>query len=425
MNARKHKQVAYDEHVSQAEDEIAGINCDIADFLSGMSSTGTITVCINAGESMKKNETIIGGQFWQQEGRSMTAVNGVVEGMPNTRESAILSAAAEAVEWRHPIESVTADGKRATPRIVICPADISPIEEALSDFSQNPSEAEDGSHIALSKILEHAAEYASPPRFLREDSSEIQNDPELAAAAPIGLSTAAQVSVGSRDYVLENGPDVMNSSDEDSPQEERGEVLTGMYTSGLSAPVLLFRSEVAHQSRSQSVPSSPTNSRAGSRFDTPNTPKSSNPFIPRAQTRTGEVPPRPTVSTGVTTPPLPKDTKRRQKFLSDSSGASGDELPPPAVLLSSKVVPSDPPSPSPKRGKGKEVTKSKVAASPEPQEHSTVKEAGRKATARSADSEGTHPMTTRQRASRAGGLRGESGSRATDTCVASSNPSET
>jgi hypothetical protein len=99
MNARKLKYIAYNERVSQAEEEIAGINCDVADFLSGMSSTGTITVCINAGASMKKNERILGGQLWQQGGRSMTAVNGVIEGMPNTRESAILTAAVEAVEW--------------------------------------------------------------------------------------------------------------------------------------------------------------------------------------------------------------------------------------------------------------------------------------------------------------------------------------
>jgi hypothetical protein len=66
-----------------------------------------------------------------------------------------------------------------------------------------------------------------------------------------------------------------------------------------------------------------------------------------------------------------------------------------------------------------------VAASPEPQEPSTVKGAGKKATTGSADSEATHPMTTRQRASRAGGLRGESGQRATDTCVASGNHSGT
>jgi hypothetical protein len=46
--------------------------------------------------------------------------------------------------------------------------------------------------------------------------------------------------------------------------------------------------------------------------------------------------------------------------------------------------------------------------------------------ARPADSEATHPMATRQSASRAGGLRpGVGGSGQTDTCVASSHPSKT
>jgi hypothetical protein len=69
-----------------------------------MSSTGVITICINAGVSMNTNEKIIGGQCWHQEGRFMTAVNGTLEGMPNTRESAILAAA---VEWKHPIEQIS------------------------------------------------------------------------------------------------------------------------------------------------------------------------------------------------------------------------------------------------------------------------------------------------------------------------------
>jgi hypothetical protein len=57
----------------------------------------------------------------------------------------------------------------------------------------------------------------------------VQNDPVLSAAVPQLLSTAAQVSVGSRDLVLENGPDIMNSSDKDLPYEEHGEILEGVY----------------------------------------------------------------------------------------------------------------------------------------------------------------------------------------------------
>jgi hypothetical protein len=247
MTTRKQKQVAYNERVLQAEDEVTGINCDVAHLLSGMTSSGAITICINAGASMKRNETILGGQLWLQEDRSMTAVNGTIDGMPNTRESAILAVAVEAVEWKHPIEPVSVDGKRVTSRMVIYPAEMPLLEVAMIEFSQNPSEQEDGSHIAFSKILDKCAEYESSQRFFREDSSEILNDPELAVAVPIWMNTAAQVSVGGRDLVLENGPDTMKSSDEDSPTEEHGDKLTGMYVGNIKAPVVLSQSEVARQ----------------------------------------------------------------------------------------------------------------------------------------------------------------------------------
>jgi hypothetical protein len=163
MTSRKLKQIAYNERVLKAEDEIAGINCDVADFLSGLNTSEVITVCVNACASMKKNETILGGQYWQQEGRSMTAVNATIDGMPNTRESAILAAAVEAVEWKHPIEPVSEDVKRLGSRVVIYPAELPQLEEAMIEFSQNPSEMEDGSHIAFSKILRKCAEYETSP----------------------------------------------------------------------------------------------------------------------------------------------------------------------------------------------------------------------------------------------------------------------
>jgi hypothetical protein len=39
----------------------------------------------------------------------------------------------------------------------------------------------------------------------------------------------------------------MNSSDEESLKEDHGEVFTGMFTEGCTAPVLLSRSQVAQQ----------------------------------------------------------------------------------------------------------------------------------------------------------------------------------
>jgi hypothetical protein len=53
---------------------------------------------------MKRNETVIGGQLLMQGDRQMTASNVVIEGMANTREAAILSAAVEAVTWKHCLE---------------------------------------------------------------------------------------------------------------------------------------------------------------------------------------------------------------------------------------------------------------------------------------------------------------------------------
>jgi hypothetical protein len=70
-----------------------------------------------------------------------------------TRASAILSATVEAVAWRHPIESVTPEGKRQSPRTVFYPADMPQIAEELDEFLKNPSELEDGKHIAYSKII--------------------------------------------------------------------------------------------------------------------------------------------------------------------------------------------------------------------------------------------------------------------------------
>jgi hypothetical protein len=405
MTARKQKQIAYNERVLQAEDEIAGINCDIADFLSGMSSTGTIPVCINAGASMKRNEKILGGQLWLQEGQSVTAVNGTLEGMPNTRESAILAAAVEAVEWKHPIEPISADGKRQASRAFSYPAEMPQLEEAMKEFLSNPSEQEDGSHIAFWRIIGKCAEYESSPRFYREDSDAIRSDPELAAAVPVWSNTAAQVSVGSRDLVLEDGPDTMNSSDEESPKKEHGEVLTGMYTERLKAPILISQSETARQKAAWSYAESqgysaqinsdqassaggefsdsdlPAPTMRRSRFETSgpseSAQRSSNPFVPRPVTPTGSAPSRPATPSG-NVPSRPST---------------------PTVS-----VPPDPPSPKRKSGL-------------------------KAATLRGAPAESEHPMTIWSKksktASRAGGLRPVGGSGKTDTCVASSHPSQT
>jgi hypothetical protein len=308
MTSRYLKQIAYNERVLQAEDEIAVINCDIAHFLSEMSFSETITMCINSGAQMKKNEATIGGLLWMQEDRVITAANGIMDGMPNTRESVILAGVAEAVEWSHAIEHRSDTGKRVTQRVIIYPAEIPPLDEVLSDFCRDPSEKEDGSHIALTKIVTNAAQYESPPRFIHEDSSEVLENPVLAASVPGWMNADTQVSVGTRPLVLEDGPDTKHPSDEDATEEEHGDKLTGVYANGLKSLVYLSRSEVSRQKAVASYAKTvgygkwinsdaPSSTDASSDFESsqpqsvptsPSVPyrsESRNPFLPSSDTR--------------------------------------------------------------------------------------------------------------------------------------------
>jgi hypothetical protein len=78
---------------------------------------------------------------------------------------------------------------------------------------------------------------------LREDSEQI-----MAEKVPVWMNTAAQVATGNRKMVLEDGPDVMNSDEDDATKEEHGEVLTGMYTSEMDTnqgPMKLTSAPVA------------------------------------------------------------------------------------------------------------------------------------------------------------------------------------
>jgi hypothetical protein len=71
------KQVAYNQRVMEAEDGIAGINCDAPHFLGDMAfdSEEQVIICVNSSETMKRNEEVIAGQLWMQGGRQMTASN--------------------------------------------------------------------------------------------------------------------------------------------------------------------------------------------------------------------------------------------------------------------------------------------------------------------------------------------------------------
>jgi hypothetical protein len=175
----------------------------------------------------------------------MTATNSVLEGMANTRDSALLCAAAEAVTWNH---ASPPDENRKGQRVVIFPKELVQLEAflATSDPCVDP---DDGHPLAYETITRESAKFETPPLFVKADSEFVANDPILSAKVQIWLAQSRQVATGGRRRVLEDGRDVVNSSDEDDSDME-ADVEEGMYTVGmdpLKGPVRLSSAEAMRQ----------------------------------------------------------------------------------------------------------------------------------------------------------------------------------
>jgi hypothetical protein len=205
---------------------------------------------------MKREEEAVAGQFWEQSDRQTTAYNIPYPGMANSRESAILTAVAEAVNWKHALEG---DGPRQGQRVVIYPKELSQLDQVLS--SENPDiDSEDGHPIAYATIIQAVHSYENRPLILREDHEQITSDPVKSMEVSKWMNTVARVAIGSRRRVLENGPDVMHSDDGDAMKEDRGDVLTGMYAPGcasLSQAKLSPEQAAAQRAQASSGPSEP------------------------------------------------------------------------------------------------------------------------------------------------------------------------
>jgi hypothetical protein len=165
-----------------------------------------------------------------QSDRHMTAANAVIIGDPRSREAAVY----EAVSWRHSLENAI-DGPRKGQRVVIYPKELTGLAQVL--VSRNvivPDDLEDHSGL-YSAILQESDLFECPPIFMREDCDQLTSHPVWALNIAKWMITAARVATGSRRRVLEDGPDVMNSDDEDAKKEDHGEVLTEMYAAGCSS----------------------------------------------------------------------------------------------------------------------------------------------------------------------------------------------
>jgi hypothetical protein len=192
------KKVAYNERIMKAEEEISGINCDIADFVSQMSldPAEEVIICVNGSQEMNKGERAMAGQLWIQGDRMMTAANPVFPGMSNSKESAILAATAEALEWRNDaLESP--DPPRKGQRVIIYPKDLLGLEEVLAIGEPNV-DSEDGHEIAYQRVFAAAAQFELTPTFLKEDCESILTDPKKAELVPQWMCLAERVATGSR-----------------------------------------------------------------------------------------------------------------------------------------------------------------------------------------------------------------------------------
>jgi hypothetical protein len=136
--------------------------------------TEEVIIYVNGSQEMKKGEKAMAGQLWVQGDRMMTASNPPFDGMANTREAAVLTAAAEAIAWKN--EAIEPPGQRKGQRVVIYPKDLGHLEEVL--ISADPNiDPEDGHPEAYQRVLLAAAEFEVPPIFLKEDCSAIVSDP--------------------------------------------------------------------------------------------------------------------------------------------------------------------------------------------------------------------------------------------------------
>jgi hypothetical protein len=95
---RKHQRIL------KNEEEVAGINADLADFLQGMKISALRVACVNAGGRMRGMQPVC-GQLWTQKNRQMSAASLPMEGLGNSREEAALSGIVDVLSWRHALET--------------------------------------------------------------------------------------------------------------------------------------------------------------------------------------------------------------------------------------------------------------------------------------------------------------------------------
>jgi hypothetical protein len=438
MQSRYLKQVAYNDRIIQAEKEIAAINADIPEFLSGMNldPNDQVVIVVNGSEEMKRAEAAFAGQFWMQGDRHMTAANPVLKGDPTSREAAILSAMYEAVAWKHSLETVM-NGPRKGQRVIIYPKELTGIAQVLSTRNVTvQDDLEDHSEL-YSAILTESDMFEKPPLFVREDSDEITSHLVWAVEIAKWMFTAAKVATGSRPRVLEDGPDMVNSDDEDAKKDDHGEELRGVYAPGcLSLEQAWLTEEQAQAQRAATFSSSmtfPEPERKPTPMGTPvNSDEEDMSYDQQRGANLGKKMAGRGTSKKVISPP------RSSISIPDPEVQAPAKAPPLEItkamnpVIISTPPPRSPSSPEIKASTKKSGTKKAAASQKAPADQPTGAKAPTptKGQAKGQESPGTKvppPMQTRSQAkqedaSRAGGLRGVAGSGQIGAACGSSSP---
>jgi hypothetical protein len=426
MQSTYMKQVAFNQRIIAAEEEISGINCDVADFVSEMSldPAEEVIICVNGSQEMKRGETAAAGQLWVQGDRKMSVSNAPLPGMPNTKDAAVLSAVADAVAWRNEAIELP-DPPRKGKRVVVYPKELSHLDSVLS--SGDPSLDTDH-EIAYQSILEHARTFEVPPVFLKEDAECIAYDPVMSIKVPSRMCLAERIATGGRKRVPEDGPDTWNSDDESQTDVEADKELN-MYAPGmdpLKGPQRLTQHQVAQlraQAHAAQLASLSASASSASTTDVDSDFGNSiinSPVSTRSPTPLNSDDDDAMSLDQQKAANLGKKMARRSVPRSPSAPGTRQALGG-APGTRSRAVP-EPPSPDPMVSKaaasqGASADQSTGAKAPPPTK-------GQVKGQESPVAKATHPMQTRTRASGAGGLRGVDGSGQTQGRGHASPPSK-
>jgi hypothetical protein len=132
MHACLQNPVAFNQRILKNEEEVAGINADLVDFLQEMRISSPLFGCVNVGGRMRGTHPVC-GQLWTQDNRQMSATFLPMEGLGNSREEVALSGIIDVLTWRHALETTHGPNYLShVRRVIVYPKFLENLNEILS-----------------------------------------------------------------------------------------------------------------------------------------------------------------------------------------------------------------------------------------------------------------------------------------------------